>query len=206
MISRCCNELLMDPALLQSFPEDEWMSIHGLPYMGTLHFCLLCGVGGVLCLTDLPELWGQARVDFVTNFSRKAMSKEVVPMAILVTDGVDEEIRGMVTTFFCSGQAKVETLGHTFYLSPVGITWASCSGDKDIHQLSLFLTGAFWPLILGCHHPHRRCLYLPVFTFLAVSMLASSILPYSGCWAKRERGRLAKGHPVYQGGAVGEFC
>ena len=29
---------MVDPSLLQSFLEDEWMSIHGLPYLHAISF------------------------------------------------------------------------------------------------------------------------------------------------------------------------
>ena len=103
-IYRCYNEFLVDPALLQSFPEDEWMSIHGLTYLGTLHFCVV--LEELFTQLISPDLWGQVRADFINNFSRKAMSEEVVPMAILVTDGVDEGSLEMVTIFCHSDQAK----------------------------------------------------------------------------------------------------
>ena len=88
MISGCYDELLTDPALLQSFPEDESMSVHELSYLGAL---LLCGVRGIFTQLISPELWGQAGVNFVTNSGRKATSKEVIPMAILVTNVVIRE-------------------------------------------------------------------------------------------------------------------
>ena len=36
------------------------------------------------------------------------MSKEIIPMVILVTDRVDEGSLGMVTIFCCSDKVKVE--------------------------------------------------------------------------------------------------
>ena len=55
-----------------------------------------------------PEELGQARVSFTTHSGKKVRSKEIVPMAILFTDGVGEVKLGMVTIFCCSNQAKVE--------------------------------------------------------------------------------------------------
>ena len=37
-ISDCYYELMVDPSLLQSFSEDEWMSILGLPYLHIIHW------------------------------------------------------------------------------------------------------------------------------------------------------------------------
>ena len=108
MISGCYDELLADPTLLQSCPEDGWMSIHELPYLGALHFCVVSE--GLFAWLISPELWGQTVVNLITNSGRKAMSKEVIPMPILVTNGVDEESLGMVTIFCHSDQVKVEPL------------------------------------------------------------------------------------------------
>ena len=52
-------------------------------------------------------MWGKARVEFITSNSWKT-SGEIIPMAVLVTDGVEEGSLGMVTTFCCHNQAKVE--------------------------------------------------------------------------------------------------
>ena len=116
MISGCYDELLVDPTLLQMFPEDEWTSIHKLPYLGALH-CHVVSEGLFNQLIS-PELWGQARVDFVTDSGRKATSEEVVPVAILVTDGVDEGTLGMATVFCHSDQVKLEPLAMLSTLLP----------------------------------------------------------------------------------------
>ena len=106
MFSGCYVELLADPALLQSFPQDEWTSIHELSYLDTLHFQVVSE--GLFSWLISLHLWGQAKVDFITNSGRKAMGDEVIPMTVLVTDGVDEGSLGMATIFSQSDQAKVE--------------------------------------------------------------------------------------------------
>ena len=80
MFSGCYDELLTDLSLLQSFSEDKWTSVHELPYLGALSFCIVSEelFAHLVC----SELWGQARVNFITNSGRKATSKEVVPMVI----------------------------------------------------------------------------------------------------------------------------
>ena len=82
------------------------MSVHELPYLGTLHFHVV-SEGLFACLIS-PELWGQAGVNFVTDSSRKAMSEEVVPTAVLVTNGVDEVSLGTATVSCHSNQVKVK--------------------------------------------------------------------------------------------------
>ena len=49
------------------------MSIHGLPYLGALHFCVVSE--GLFTWLISLELWGEAKVDFVISSGRKAMSK-----------------------------------------------------------------------------------------------------------------------------------
>ena len=53
-------------------------------------------------------MWGQAGVEFISSSGWK-MSDEIVPMAVLVTDRVEEGRLGMMTTFCCHDQAKVES-------------------------------------------------------------------------------------------------
>ena len=47
-------------------------------------------------------------MEFITSNSQK-ISGVIIPMAVLVTDGVKEGSLGMVTTFCHHNQAKVET-------------------------------------------------------------------------------------------------
>ena len=52
-------------------------------------------------------MWGKAGVEFIANNGQK-ISREAVPMAILVTDGLGEGNLGMVTTFCYHNKAKME--------------------------------------------------------------------------------------------------
>ena len=61
--------------MLQIFPADEWMSIDALPFLGTLHFCVV--LEGLFAKLISPVVWGQAGVDFTTNTSKGVMSKEI---------------------------------------------------------------------------------------------------------------------------------
>ena len=113
------------------------MCIHELPYHGVLHFHVVSE--GLFAWLISPELWGQARVNFVTNSGRKAMSKEVVPMAILVTDAVDEGSLGMVTIFCHSDQAKVEP-------SPAFSTLSQWdSPEPGIVMMKIFTNSPYYP-------------------------------------------------------------
>ena len=85
-------------------------------------------------------MWGNAKVEFITNNGQK-ISREVIPMEILVTDGVGEGSLGMVTTFSCHNQAKLEAskalsalhqhaspepsvvVVRMFAKSPMGVLW-----------------------------------------------------------------------------------
>ena len=82
------------------------MSINELPYVGTLCFWVV-SEEHFIRLTS-PELWGHAGMDFITSSGKRSMSKELVPMAILITDGVGKGSLGMVTNFCHSDQAEVE--------------------------------------------------------------------------------------------------
>ena len=105
-IAEYYDELLADPSLVPSFPADEWTSINKLPCLLTLHFWVV--LKGLFTKLVTPELWGQAGVDFTVCSGKKVRSKEIMPMAILITDGVGEGKLGMVTIFCCSDHAKVE--------------------------------------------------------------------------------------------------
>ena len=99
---------MVDPSLLQSFLEDEWMSIHGLPYLHAICFCIVSE--RLFSRLTSSALWGKAEVDFLTKLRRRAMSTEIVPLTILVTDRVGEGNLGMKTAFCRTDQAKVEPL------------------------------------------------------------------------------------------------
>ena len=87
----------MDTNLIQWFPENEGTSINELPCLHALHFCVVSE--GLFAKLIYPEVWGQARVDFITHSSKKVSSEEIMWMAILITDGVGEGKLGMVTIF-----------------------------------------------------------------------------------------------------------
>ena len=94
--------------LLQSFSEDEWMSIHGLPYVCAI--CFLIVSERLFTQLTSSALWRKAGADFITNMGRRAMSAEIIPLAILVMDGVVRKKLGMITAFCRSDQVKVEPL------------------------------------------------------------------------------------------------
>ena len=78
---------------------------------GTSHYehsPLPCGVGGALHQADLLELWGKPRVNSITSSSKRVTNEEIIPMAILITNGVGEGSLGMMTVFGHSDQVKVE--------------------------------------------------------------------------------------------------
>ena len=106
MISDCYEELMVAPSLLQSFAEDKWMSIYGLPYLCVLHF----HIASEKLFTHLasPALWRKAGINFINNASRRATSIEITPLAILVTDSICEAKLGMITIFCRTDQVKVE--------------------------------------------------------------------------------------------------
>ena len=107
-ISNCYEELMGDPLLLQSFSEDEWMSIHGLPHLCVIHFFSV-SERLFIWLTS-SALWGKAGANFITKAGRRAASIEIAPLAILVTDRVVEGNLGMITAFCRADQVEVEPL------------------------------------------------------------------------------------------------
>ena len=108
VISDCYNELMADPSLLQSFAEDEWLSIHGFPDLYTLCCCVV--LESLFTQLTSPVPWGKAGANYITNAGRRAMSTEIAPLAIWIMYGVGKEKLGMLTTFCRSDQTKVEPL------------------------------------------------------------------------------------------------
>ena len=99
---------MADPPLLQSFSEDECMSIHGLPYLHAIYFCIVSE--RLFSQLTSSALWVKSGSNFTIKVGRRATSVEIAPLAILVTDGVGEEKLGMITAFCRPDQAKVEPL------------------------------------------------------------------------------------------------
>ena len=107
-IAECYKKCLVDPSLVSALPVDEWISINELPCLSALHFRLV--LKGLFAKLVMPKVWGQAWVDFTTHSGKMVRSEEIMPMAILVTDGVGEGKLGMVTLFCHSDKARVEPL------------------------------------------------------------------------------------------------
>ena len=179
----------MDPALVQSFLVEEWTSTNELPCLNTLCFCVLSEE--LLTRLISPELWGQARVDLTTNSSKRVMSEEIIPMAILVSNGVGEGSLSMLTVLCQSDQPKVEP-------SVVLLTlfqWDSHQLAIEVMKIftnSLFCSEVLWPPLPGCSHPSIGCLNHLISTFVAAFVLAAPV--FSNSYG--ERGKWANGHPI----------
>ena len=63
--------------------------------------------GEAFCLHSIPYNMGEAGIEFIFSNGQK-ISREAMPMAIPVTYGVGEGNLGVVTTFCCHNQAKME--------------------------------------------------------------------------------------------------
>ena len=204
MISGCYDELLADPALLQSFPQDEWTSIHQLPHLGALCFWMVSE--GLFSQVISPELWGQAGVNIITNSGRRALSEEVIAMTVLVTEGVDEGSLGMVTIFCHSDQARVEP--STMLLTLLQYE----SPEPGIVLMKIFTYSPYFPWG-SCGLPFLDLATLPegassirISTFPAKPAPATQVLLHPGCSALRGRGRQAHSHPLHQRGTMEELC
>ena len=74
------------------------MSIHWLPYLHTLHFCIVSE--RLFTQLTFPVMQGKPGADFITNASRNATRTEISPLVILVMDGVDERKAGNDANLF----------------------------------------------------------------------------------------------------------
>ena len=106
MITKCYEEILVDPSLQWLFLKEEWRSFHELPFLGTLQFWMV--VERLFSHLSSPSMWGQAGVEFFSGSSQK-ISGEIFPMAILITDVMEEGSLDMVTTFCHHDKSKVES-------------------------------------------------------------------------------------------------
>ena len=106
MISKQYEEILEDPSLHWLFLEEEWRSFHEFPFLGTLQFQMVWEM--LFAHFSSSSMWGQARVEFLSDTSWK-ISDEIIPMTVLITNGVEEGSLGMVTTFCHHDEAKVES-------------------------------------------------------------------------------------------------
>ena len=97
---------------------------------------------GLFAKLITPKVWGQARVYFITHSGKKVRSEEIMPMAILITDGVGEGKLGMVTVFCYSDQAKME---------PSVMVLLTLLFSRDSHELAMvvmkiFINSPYFPL------------------------------------------------------------
>ena len=104
MISKCYKEILEVPSLWWLFPEEEWRFICELPFLVALWIVS----ERLIAQLSSPSMWGQAGVEFILGSNQK-ISGEIIPMPVLITDGVEEGNLGMVTTFYHHDQANVES-------------------------------------------------------------------------------------------------
>ena len=104
-IVKCYNDIVEDPSLLWLFLEKEWTSLWELPLLSTLQFRLILE-RSFTCIAS-PDIQGKARVEFATH-TAWSISGEAIPMVVLVTDGVGEGNLGLVKTFCCHDEAKME--------------------------------------------------------------------------------------------------
>ena len=83
----------------------EWVDVHPWASLSAHHLFHIVSVRLFIQLTS-SALWGKAGADFITKASRRAMSAEIAPLAILATDGVGEGKLGMITAFCRTDQVR----------------------------------------------------------------------------------------------------
>ena len=147
-IAKCYDDIAMDPSLLWLFPE-ECTSIQELPLLGTLWFRII-SERLFICITS-PAIWGKARMEFITSRGWK-ISREAIPMVILVTDGVEEGNLGMVTTLCHNIQAKMEVFWCTLYPTSAWLAKAKCGCSEEVHQHSLYPSRVLPSPLSRCEH------------------------------------------------------
>ena len=104
-ISKCCEEILVDPSLLWPV-SGGGMEVHPQASISGCYPIPDC-IGEAFAHLVSPSLWGKARVEFITSKGQKA-NGEIAPKVALVTDGMEEGSLDMVATFCHHDQAKEE--------------------------------------------------------------------------------------------------
>ena len=66
-------------------------------------------------------MWGQASVELISDSGWRIRS-EIVPMTVLITDGVEGRSLGIVTTFCHHDQAKDGVICSALHLTPMGLS------------------------------------------------------------------------------------
>ena len=156
MISICYEEILADPSLQWFFPEEEWRSIHELPFLSTLWFQIV----SERLFTHLtsPSMWGKVKMEFITSNSQK-ISGEITHVAVLVTNGVGRGKSWHGDYLLSPQPGKGGAIGSALHLTPVRLSQTECSGGEDICQLTFPPTGTvvfgsliwMWPLLQWAH-------------------------------------------------------
>ena len=171
-ISDCYDELMADSFLLQSFSEEKRISVHGLPYMCAVHFCVL--LERHFTQLTSPALWGKAGADFIIYTSQRAVSAEIAPLAILVMGWVGKGKLGMITTFCRSDQAKVEPLDALLNLVHWDLPERGVVVVKVFTKLPLSPVAVLWLPLPGCNHPFNWHFNHSIPTCL--------VCPFTGCF------------------------
>ena len=179
MISGCYDEHLADLSLLQSFSEDEWMSVHELPIWGTLFFYIVsedhfswAGFHGAV-----GPGWSQVHY----QLCRKTMSKEIN----VDLWEIGEVSLGMVTVFCHPSGA----LSCTFDLIPVDSPELGLVVVKIFTNSPYIPQGVFWLPLPWCNHPFSGHFNHSISPDPVAPMQVTPILFHSSHPAIREGGR-----------------
>ena len=193
---------MVDPSLLQSFLEDEWMSIHGLPLFACHPFS--CFVGKAFLPTNLlspvVKSWGC----LPHQRGRWATSAKITPLAILVMDGVGKGKLGLKTAFCRTDQGKVEPSDVLLTLDQHESPEPGVEVVKVFTNLLCLPQGSFGSPYLDIT-PFQWALWLPNSTYTAAFVEVAPLFFHSDCPSIWERGRWAKKLPSPHGDTVGDL-
>ena len=161
------------------------MSVHWLPCLCTIHFCIVSE--RIFIRLTSSALWGKAGADFITKAGKRAMSVEITPLAILVMDRVGEGKLGMITAFCRTDQVKVEPLDALLTL--VHPIFHGCPLDP----------------LPGHNHPFSGHFDHPIPTCPTAFAQVAPLFSHSDHPSTRERGGWTKYLPSPHGDTVGEL-
>ena len=138
-------------------------------------------------MTNFLTAVGKAGANFISNMGRRATSTEIVPLAILVMDGVGKGKVGMITAFCRSDQAKVEPSDALSILYQWDLPKPGVVVVKVFTTSPHLLWGSLQLPLPGCNHPFSRHFNHLIPTCPAVLVQDTLLFSHSGHPSVRKR-------------------
>ena len=177
------------PVCFKHSPEDKWMSVHELPYLGTLCFHI---VSERLFAWLTSPVTVKTRLESTSSSISRQENNEQGDCPHHdpgYWHGVGEGEPGDGNHLLPLWPGRRWSLSDTLFdLSPAGLTWAGCSGGEDLYQLMPCspTRGLLASPTLDGSYPLSGCYNCPISTCPAVPVQTTPELLHTGHPAWRE--------------------